>query len=460
MKKLYPLMVVITLLLQHCSNPEESPLSEKIQFTFSPSVITDNGGRISSTFGDVHALRLSLEKNTGETVFTMRDIELIHFGDALITEPVELKGGSYRVTDFLLVDADGNVLYATPKKGSALAGLVSQALPFYFSVTKSVTANIEVGVMDITHRAPEDFGYASFNVREVLAFQLSPMILQGGQYSFTNAKGYITQDGAPIFTIDLGAKVNVISFKGDASKTYTLKVVKDRTYTTFTKEFVYADLLEELNGLPLKATLNETLTLTTSNLYFNVMLRGTPDINVDWGDGTITTEPNEYDRFEHTFTDENPHNVVVTGDLEHIKVFDTYYDDGRLDSLNIVHLVGLETFAAGLGNGPRVLDLSHTTKLKFIDITGMHLLEELRLPATHQIQYMLVSGHNSLDAADINAIIDSIYEKAVLYNIRDGVFELVDIWYEPTGPIGPPSADRMAKLQDLRDSYEWTVRPE
>ncbi len=448
-------MVALPMLLQSCNDQEEPALAAKVQFTFSPAAA--DGGRIASNFTDVHALRLSLQKTNGEIVFTMKDIELIHFGDALITEPVELAGGVvYKITDFLLVDSDGDVLYATPQKVSPLGNYVTQGLPHYFTVAKNAVANVEMGVIDVAHRKPEDFGYASFNIREFLAFQLSAQIFQSGQFKLTDGKAYILDGTTTVATIPLGARVNNISFKGDASKTYTIKVVKD-TYTTFTRDFVYDDLLQELDGKPLKAVLNATMTFTTSVFHYYMSIEGTTDLTVDWGDGTIQTGPGEFGSYEHDYADTVPHNVVITGALEQITYYYSYYGDGALDSLNVVHLVNLEEMRIGLGLGPAVIDLTNNPKIKHVDVTGLRELHQLLLPSDHHIRHLAISGPNGMSITHINELIDDIYEKAVLYNITEGRFEATDLWYQPTGPLGPPSPDRIAKLEDLRDNYLWSL---
>lgn len=53
---------------------------------------------------------------------------MLNIGGAIISKLIELIPGSYKLTDFMLVDASDEVLFATPRKGSPMAMYVKNSL--------------------------------------------------------------------------------------------------------------------------------------------------------------------------------------------------------------------------------------------------------------------------------------------------------------------------------------------
>ncbi len=110
-------------------------------------------------------LLLSLSNGSGDTVFTSRRIALLHFGPRLMTEPIQLATGEYTIVDFLLIDDNDSVLYATPKAESPLAPAVSHPLPYVASgVGQRCCDGRDGGSGCFGRSSPEDFGYAAFYI--------------------------------------------------------------------------------------------------------------------------------------------------------------------------------------------------------------------------------------------------------------------------------------------------------
>ncbi len=125
---------------------------------FSVNVSAAANGRISDLPSGT-ALLLSIKKSSGEVVFLNQRVELLKVGSKYITEPIALHAGDYAITDFMLVDADNKVLFATPQAGSPLAGAVSHPLPYSFTVSADVASTLDVEVIAVGELDPEDFGY-------------------------------------------------------------------------------------------------------------------------------------------------------------------------------------------------------------------------------------------------------------------------------------------------------------
>jgi len=455
MNKIFYLLILV-FAIQNCSTDETPDQPGKVNFSFQLPEAS-SGGRTSG-FDEVQSLVLSVKKTNGEVVFTQKHIEVLRFGDELITSPLELVPGNYSITDFILTNSENDILFVIPHKGSRLAAAVAHPLPYNFYISKNNVSNVVVEVLDIHHRTPADFGYASFNISEAMAFDIVVMAAESGRVNIIGAQASIWDQNDLVEEFTLGAKVNTLSFKGDPDKTYTLRVAQSG-YGSFTRDFIYTVLTEELNGRSLQVLLPAAFTLTTS-LYdspFRMTFEGASDLVVDWGDGTTTTSVQG--DFEHQY-DSGQHHISVTGDLASVSSFYAYYGDGDMDSINFKHLPNLEQLRMGLHEGPAVVDLTHNQKLTGVDISGLNSLIEVRLPESHQIRWMSFSGPNLLDTEEIDAIIHNIYDNAIRHDIRGGSLELSKEWFDWEAELlGPPSPEAIDEMIYLRDQYEWTVNP-
>ena len=77
---------------------------------------------------------LTVINGLGEPVLEDELIPLYKFGNDFISERVELKVGRYQLTRFLVINPDGEVIYAAPIEGSPKAYLVNDPLPVGFSI--------------------------------------------------------------------------------------------------------------------------------------------------------------------------------------------------------------------------------------------------------------------------------------------------------------------------------------
>jgi hypothetical protein len=76
------------------------------------------------------------------------------------------------LTEFMLLNSDGMVMWATPKVGSPLAHLVRNPLPVHFAISSEQTTSLDVQVIRVGNYNPDDFGYVNFNIGFVDAFCL------------------------------------------------------------------------------------------------------------------------------------------------------------------------------------------------------------------------------------------------------------------------------------------------
>jgi len=458
-------LVAMSTALQFCKN-ESSPVAlQKVQFTFGVHPSAPSGGRTETA--EPVALLLSLENSIGDPVFTSKRIPLLHIGSNLMTDPIELPPGTYAITDFLLVDDDNNVLYATPKAGSPLATAVTHPLPYSFVVSNSAVTTVDMEVVDVSQRIPEDFGYATFQINYVNTLKVVVFVSIDGEVSMTTAEATLSRGSTTVGTYPLEARTNVIAFSGDPHMPYRLVVTKEG-YGTFTKDFMFNELFAALHGEPLKVLLN-LFTLTAvvdDDLFFSCSIGGgaSKTIEVSWGDGTheeiafpSDVEPTG---LNHTYPAPGQYDISITGALETIWWFSAGFNLGKIDAIDFQGLPNLGVMLINRNHGPETIDLSLNPKLWSVGLEGIPQLKHVILPGTHHIIDMNISGSNQLSTDEVDAIIHSLLMLA--HDNGRGTLQLDrGSFDEPTNMfVGPPSSAGFRDLAGLKFGYQWTIIPD
>lgn len=457
-------LVAMSTALQFCKN-ESSPVAlQKVQFTFGVHPTAPSGGRIETA--EPVALLLSLENSIGDPVFTSKRIPLLHIGSNLMTDPIDLPPGTYTITDFLLVDDDNNVLYATPKAGSPLAAAVTHPLPYSFVVSNSEVTNVDMEVVDVSQRIPEDFGYATFQINYINTLKVAVFVSVDGEVSMTTAEATLTQGSTTIGTYSLEARTNVIAFSGEPNMIYRLVVTKEG-YRTYTKDFIFSELLDALHGEPLKVLLNQftMLAVVDDNLFFSCAVGGgaSKTIEVAWGDGTheeiafpSDVEPTG---LNHTYPAPGKYEISITGALETVWWFSAGFNLGKIDAIDFQALPNLRVMLINRNHGPETVDLSLNPELESVAVEGIPQLKHVILPATHHIFDMNINGPNQLSTDEVDAIIHSLLLSAD--RTRPGMLRFDQSFEEPTNlMVGPPSPVGIRDLTYLKVIGRWTLIPD
>ncbi|MFC2115028.1 DNRLRE domain-containing protein [Bacteroidota bacterium] len=105
-------------------------------------------------------------------------LPLYKFGDGFFSKRIELKVGRYRLMEFLIVNPEGEVIFAAPLEGSPKAYLVKDPLPIGFRISPEETTRLSPEVLPVQGEPPSKFGYSSFgfNVVKPLPFFIAVMI--------------------------------------------------------------------------------------------------------------------------------------------------------------------------------------------------------------------------------------------------------------------------------------------
>lgn len=155
------------MILISCSQAEE-----KGQLTFGLDLVEETLQKAAASETYLTTALVSIISEEGTLVYDKEPVELIRFGDGLITRSLRLPVGGFTLTEFMLTDASGEVLWATPMEGSRLAGLVQNPLPQYFKIHPNESTSVNIQVIRVGNHPPEDFGYAQFNIDFVERFCL------------------------------------------------------------------------------------------------------------------------------------------------------------------------------------------------------------------------------------------------------------------------------------------------
>jgi hypothetical protein len=469
MKKLTQQFLLLALSVFAISCAEDDPgHSSRVQFNLN-LIGSDNESINALPHGNT--LIISVAHRDGEPAITDQQIDFTYDGSGLVSVPLELPAGNYSLTDLKIVDENlEEIAFTTPRAGATLANAVGRPLDLSFTVSPAKMATLGVDLLSVKKRSPGDFGLASFKVSKN---NLKITVRAADSDGPVTAEALIMQNGVTIDQYQLEAKMNQLPIRGDASQPYTL-MVKKEGYADHTQQFTISDL----KGKPLQVTLQPEQTEPTFYIHAHADLTSGENefqidliapmgsaIDVDWGDGTRSSYVSDGERINlyHKYAAEGDYHVNITGDIDQITYFYSFYGQGQMDSINFEHLTALTEVRLGLTRSPSVLDLTHNTNLTHLSLAGGDNLEHLVLPKEHNITLIDISGDNLMTTAAVDAVINDIYENSVAKNITGGSFALFKQWYQEEGDetlLGPPSAAGLAQLKTLRDDYGWRISPD
>lgn len=448
-----------SLLLAGCN--EDNVTSDEVQLSLK---INNNSGRPADL--SEAKLMVSLETSDGTPIHTLKEISFEQTSDGVITTALDLAPGDYVVRELAVTNREDEVLYTIPGPGSTAENMVSKPMGFHFVVPSGGATEVMADVVAVEGYKPADLGLASFNLRNSFQIEVMDEISQEP----VPAKAFVLEGTDTVARFDLVGGRNRLAFGGDLSKKYILVVTNGGS--TFTREITLAELMSHYFLAPLKVLLKGTFTMTTNGAATDVSLPvsfyigGTEgQILINWGDGTLENYSldTEYE-FEvaHTYADQQDYTIVISGDIDKINYFYSFYGSSVFKSINFKSLKNLVEIRYGLTNCPAVIDLSNNSKLQFAMLPHLADMKQLKLPKSHEITFLEIDGVNRLNTAAVDEIIANVHRNSVRKNLHNGLFGLRDYWAQDEGDltmVGPPSPVAVGQLQTLRESYGWTINP-
>ncbi len=180
MKNTWVLILLLTALAPGCQNDGVTPAPGKGQISFSLASggQDGSGGRIS---GDVTpaAILLSIEGQDGKPVAQAKKLSIWLMGDGYISESIELVVGTYKLTQFFVLSATDEIIYASPVEGSPMAQYVTQPLPLIFDVAENTNTQVTPQVLAVLPTdSPAAFGYANFGFEIIEIPDQTPKLVE------------------------------------------------------------------------------------------------------------------------------------------------------------------------------------------------------------------------------------------------------------------------------------------
>ena len=267
-----------------------------------------SGNNDSTAMVSYHML-VSIEDEDGNPILSNELIPVYIFGSGFVSENIELSSGEYILTKFMVIDSSGEVIYASPLEGSALAYLVNDPLPLNFSISADQVTRVRPEVLPVGNYPPGEFGYLNFGIQVVKPLHLyavcildNPLIMAPTR--FTEADLSIFGPDNWHYTFKLKPRINHLVIRG-GSDVYFF-ILKKEGYPAQRLKFTAAQLQA--------TSLNNPIVLKIpwfSNLNKLVLQPG-PEEGKDAMISNLEPDTNfgEYKYFEATFLSESPLTVM------------------------------------------------------------------------------------------------------------------------------------------------------
>lgn len=182
MKKNLLLFLLLTAVMSSCSSDtdsENTPAPGEGTVVEEPVVVSE-GKQIfrvnyKETTGKVNSLDktkklepafalISIVDASENQVYSREKFTLTNIDGNYETGEIVLEAGSYKLTEFIVVDANNIVISLAPKEGSALALFAQTTLPFEFMVSKNQTNTSDTENIIAAGYTAFDFGYGELNL--------------------------------------------------------------------------------------------------------------------------------------------------------------------------------------------------------------------------------------------------------------------------------------------------------
>lgn len=462
------------LLLCSCSQEQvDEKIEQKGEMIFNLSLSNENGQlREALAIPAGSYLQINIETLEGEKILDNEHIEILSFNGNYVSEALKLDIADYILTEFLVISPENEVLYATPISGSVMADLVGHSLPLPFKIEENSSVQLPLEVINVSLLLPQDIGYVSFPFSVKEFFFLNVFKLDEKGNSLTFAKAFIIQNEDTIKQINIKPDINTVGLSNIGNEAFTLVIIKNG-YTKHSENLTIERIFNTRENGLLNIRLEPALTFIAFqqpyydshekfDFEFDLSFQG--EIKVNWGDGqieTITSSTNNRLAINHKFGDKKHYFVSVSGEIDKIKEFISFYGIGPIKEIHLSNLPNLESFLngyTGVNMSPRVLDFSHNPKLNFIELSNNSSIEKIILKDNNKVDHISLGDNYQMTTASLDEIINPIYNSVIESSRMDGLINLANFPDAEEPTVGPPSAGAWTKLAVLENDYNWTIR--
>jgi hypothetical protein len=264
MKRILSISLLVSLIaisFLSCKKGSDKPEKSEglVAFEFSVNQVKSALKSVADS-GYIHGITnviVTIEDLDGNVVKNSEKIEIYNMNGYYISKPISLIAGGYKLTRFFVLDANNNVVYASPIKGSPKDNLVDNPLPISFTAQKDVTTKLVPEVVSTADSRPEDFGYVtfSFEISQTFDFLLGVFVYNDAlqNYELTPASLAVLSDTDMVYSTQLTANSNINTVLSDTLgitnkitlperyNTYTIKISKPG-YIDYSKTFTKEEL--------------------------------------------------------------------------------------------------------------------------------------------------------------------------------------------------------------------------
>ncbi|MDW3191170.1 MAG: hypothetical protein R8G66_02360 [Cytophagales bacterium] len=255
-KMIIAAFIVFAVMVQSCNNRDNeqpAPAEGRVEFTFEVIDNPDGGRKGSSgksagrTEADIPSkVVISIEDNLGNPVYALEELTLFEFNGSYVTEPLILQVGSYKLTEYLVLDDEDATIFATPQEGSDLDYLVADPLPIDLVVSANASTSLAPQVISTEQLTPADFGYTDSNFEFVATYDmLLSVFVQNattGAFESTDATLTVTATAETTELYNKAIASGIVQVKlTDGYSNYTVQVDK-AGYNSYTADFTQAEM--------------------------------------------------------------------------------------------------------------------------------------------------------------------------------------------------------------------------
>ncbi|WP_318308515.1 leucine-rich repeat domain-containing protein [Flagellimonas crocea] len=363
MKKFLYLLTLFTFVVS-CSESEEPLPPNKPEtpdaveqgaqsFTISKKEITakNSSNYTAKEFIPAYVF-VSVETNDGGNILDRQKLDVIDQGDDYVTEEIKLDPGTYKLTEFIVVDSGDLVISLVPKATSALSQFTGTSLPFDFTVQEADSKNTSVENIEAAGYAWVDFGYEE-----------DDLVLSESEDFFT-----LTVDDSESLT----------------TKTFSLISLTGSTYKIDWGDGTVDEYVSILSGLNLT---NELTHKYEENGIYEIKIIGAIKVI-------------EKVEFRSWLDEDGYQSNLVAVDIGGLPLLkEIVFHAGKLTNLDTSQNLSLEYLGVSR-NQLTSLDLSTNEKLKML-YADYNQLTEINFSQNSELDFMSVTG-NQFSSLDIS----------------------------------------------------------
>jgi uncharacterized protein (TIGR02145 family) len=254
MKKILVVSIIIILVIsfQSCNKSDNDQiLNSKVEFIFPANTLKSSGGQ------GLTDVVVTIEDLNGNVVKDSERIKIYYVNGNYVSQSLSLVSGEYKLSRFMVLNSNYNVVYASPVKGSVKANQVNSPLSLQFTAQNNSVTKVSPELLSAAESLPEDFGYVSFSfdIAGTFDFLVGAFVFNEVNQNFelTDATITILSGTLLIYTGQLQVNTDLSNQNNDSLNsinkislpekyfTYTIMISK-KGYITYNKVFTKEEL--------------------------------------------------------------------------------------------------------------------------------------------------------------------------------------------------------------------------